>query len=91
MEHKNFLLVLVSRRDSELNWDSIMDFVYLAAYAMDTFYKSETNVNIQTCPNYTDSEILQIPPKAWSHRSCLRASAFSSAGFQAHFRDIKEI
>lgn len=45
MEHKNFLLVLASRRDSELNWDYIMDFVYLATYAMDTFYKSETNVN----------------------------------------------
>lgn len=76
MEHENLLLVLASQRDSELNWGYIMAFVYLAAYAMDTFYKSETNVNIQICPNYTDRKIFQIPPKVKGS-----AMSFLSHGF----------
>lgn len=53
-----------------------MAFVYLAAYAMDTFYKSETNVNVQICPNYTDPKIFQIPPKVEG-----LAMSFLSHGF----------
>lgn len=41
-----------------------MYFGYSVAYAMDTFYKSKTNANIQICSNFTDPKNLQIPQKA---------------------------
>lgn len=57
-----FLPVFASQRDSELSWNYIMDFVYLAAYAMDNFINLKQMLT-QIRPNYTDPKILQIAPK----------------------------
>lgn len=74
-----------------------MDFVYLAAYAMDTFYKSETNANTKLVLIRL-TQRLQLAPKVKGLvMSFLLSRLLSSvpqallwvSNFQAHFRDIK--